>query len=67
MKKVSKGTLGGLSLNAPRDDVKDLPPGGRWLPGCTSDTESYIHPVLGWRATRLKVSGKADKPGDKAR
>lgn len=29
-----------------------LLPGGRWLPGCTSDTESYFHPTKGIMATR---------------
>lgn len=36
---------------------KPLPPGGRWLPGCTSDTESYIHPQFGWMETRQKGKG----------
>lgn len=35
-------------------EKKNLPTGGRWLPGCTSNTESYIHPQFGWMETRMK-------------
>lgn len=31
---------------------QSLIPGGRWIPGCCENTESYVHPKYGWQLTR---------------
>jgi hypothetical protein len=44
---------------------RKLTPGGKWLPGCTEGTESYIHPIYGVQATVTKGAVKAADKGQK--